>query len=122
MNCRRCNLKRQAGNYALFHKKKNTYCKNCQSIIYTGKPSGGRVRFSDKARKIARIARVSVNQKVRNGKIVRPDACSSCEKVCKPQAHHPDYSSRYLIVWLCTKCHSSLHVQMRISRMSPHKV
>src|SRR5947207_13464490 len=36
-------------------------------------------------------ARGSISTAVCDGKISRPERCERCEKVCKPEGHHPNY-------------------------------
>jgi len=40
----------------------------------------------------------------------RPDGCTICGTRCKPEAHHPNYKAPLQVVWCCTVCHRSLHV------------
>ena len=54
-----------------------------------------------------------INDMLRCGIITRPEVCSSCGIRCKPQAHHPDYSKPKEVIWLCVKCHSKLHRELR---------
>ena len=51
----------------------------------------------------------AVSNAIRDGKLVRPENCSHCHKVCKPHGHHPDYSKPLDVVWLCAECHTALH-------------
>ena len=57
-----------------------------------------------------------INDMLRYGKLERPTKCSVCGVECKPQAHHPDYSKPTEVIWLCTKCHSTLHREMRMKK------
>jgi len=43
------------------------------------------------------------------GTLVRPDKCSRCGKLGRPQAHHPDYKKPLEIIWLCYPCHRVVH-------------
>jgi len=54
-------------------------------------------------------ARNAVSNAVRDGKLVRPDRCSHCSKVCRPHGHHHDYSLPLSVTWLCAACHRQLH-------------
>ena len=57
-------------------------------------------------------ARSALNNAVRDGKIVKPDACQKCgEKPgCKRlHGHHPDHSKPLGVLWLCTPCHGKEH-------------
>ena len=55
------------------------------------------------------IARKAVYDAVRNGRLTRPEYCSSCFRECKPEGHHPDYSKLLDVKWLCKKCHVGVH-------------
>ena len=41
--------------------------------------------------------------------IIRPGSCAKCQAVCRPVAHHPDYSRPLSVVWLCRSCHALEH-------------
>lgn len=56
-----------------------------------------------------RKAQIKLNNALRYGKIKRPNTCSICNKSCKPQGHHYDYSKPLDVIWMCKKCHSDLH-------------
>ena len=56
-------------------------------------------------------ARSLVGLHVKKGKLIRPDKCSECGKICQPCAHHVDYFRPLDIQWLCRKCHSLTHRQ-----------
>lgn len=51
------------------------------------------------------LARCSVAYALKKGFLIKPQRCSSCKNFGKIQAHHPDYSKRLEIVWLCVTCH-----------------
>lgn len=46
---------------------------------------------------------------IRSGRIIKPESCAICHKVCKVQAHHEDYSKPLEIIWLCRSCHGLVH-------------
>lgn len=54
-------------------------------------------------------AHLYVELAIEYGHLVRPECCSKCGKICKPQGHHPDYSKPLDVIWLCTKCHGFEH-------------
>lgn len=58
---------------------------------------------------LARKAHNATGNAIRDGRLVRPNACSQCGKTCKPEAHHPDYSKPFDVIWLCRSCHCRLH-------------
>ena len=47
------------------------------------------------------------------GKVIRPNKCSMCGIECIPQGHHYDYSKPLDVTWLCAKCHSKVHFELR---------
>jgi len=60
-----------------------------------------------------RKAQNAVIHALRDGRLIRPNACSKCGKVCKPEGHHPDYSKPLEVVWVCPLCHKGIHIAMR---------
>jgi hypothetical protein len=42
---------------------------------------------------------------IKQGVLIRPDACKQCGKVCKPDAAHFDYARPLDVRWLCRSCH-----------------
>lgn len=53
-----------------------------------------------------RKAHHAINNRIRDGKMLRGSACSDCgASGVELEAHHPDYNQPLLIQWLCTKCH-----------------
>ena len=48
---------------------------------------------------------------VRKGLIMKPEICSWCgHSDSLIEGHHPDYSKKLFVVWLCTPCHRMLHL------------
>lgn len=55
-------------------------------------------------------ARIKLGFAIRNGKIIRPKKCDSCNKIGKIEAHHYDgYSNPFKVMWLCKSCHVKIH-------------
>lgn len=52
--------------------------------------------------------------------LVRPDNCSKCNAICKPDAHHPDYNDARNIIWLCKDCHRKVHIAERKTKIKTH--
>ena len=50
-----------------------------------------------------------VRKAVRKGDLLKPENCSSCNKIGKVNAHHNDYTKPLEVVWLCHKCHKEVH-------------
>jgi hypothetical protein len=55
-----------------------------------------------------RKAHNTLSNAIRDGKIVKPTACSKCDEECRPEGHHVDYSKPLEVVWLCRRCHAAL--------------
>ena len=82
-------------------------------------------KFSlDKKRPISKIlskqifAQNTINNKIRLGKIKRPNICHNCFIKCKPDAHHPNYSKPNLVQWLCRSCHKDFHLEKKFPCIS----
>ena len=54
---------------------------------------------------IAWRASAKLNAAIKKGLIVRPTSCSQCDKACKPDGAHYDYSRPFEVRWLCRSCH-----------------
>jgi hypothetical protein len=61
-------------------------------------------------------ARKAVYRAIRAGQLQRPDSCSRCEKPCKPDSHHTDYSAPLEVEWLCRRCHLTADREARRPR------
>lgn len=51
-------------------------------------------------------AETMVGNAIRDGKLLKED-CSICGK--EAQAHHPDYSRPFYVIWLCSEHHKAEH-------------
>jgi len=60
-----------------------------------------------------RIVYGIVQEALRSGELIRPNRCSRCNKKCKPQGHHEDYSKPLEVEWLCDLCHKDIHYEKR---------
>lgn len=54
-------------------------------------------------------ARNAVNNAVRDKRLTPWPVCAVPECICKPEAHHPDYSRPLDVVWLCDLHHKAAH-------------
>lgn len=64
-------------------------------------------------------ARSLLSNAVCEGKVIRPDKCSLCsDDQFVIEAHHPDYSKPYEVVWLCRSCHGFVHRKVHAKRLS----
>ena len=57
------------------------------------------------------LARYMLNNAIKSGEITRPEKCVNCGGL-KPDAHHPDYSKPFEVIWLCKKCHKQCHLKI----------
>ena len=58
-------------------------------------------------------ARRALKDAVRRGVIIKPDRCENCRTMQQPNrlhGHHDDYARPLNVHWLCSFCHSALHV------------
>ena len=51
-------------------------------------------------------ARYLVRQAIKQKKLVPPELCQYCSRSLKLEAHHPEHSQPFLLVWLCKDCHA----------------
>ena len=54
-----------------------------------------------------------VKDSIVNGELKRPEKCPKCEKICRPSAHHEDYTKPLDVIWLCNKCHRIWHSKFK---------
>ena len=57
-------------------------------------------------------ARYAVGNAIRDGRLSRPQECSSCNVSCEPEGHHDNYDEPLNVRWLCRKCHTAHHVEL----------
>ena len=67
-----------------------------------------RTKYKDKAH-----AENLLNNAIRDKKIIRPNECSVCHKICIPHGHHFDYTKPLEVIWVCPACHSKIHKELR---------
>lgn len=59
---------------------------------------------------IKRLASTIVGHAVRDGRLIKPDACEACGiKPKRLHGHHDDYAYPLVVRWLCPGCHSKWH-------------
>jgi hypothetical protein len=54
-------------------------------------------------------ARHQLNDAVKLGHIKRMENCQICNRKCKTEAHHADYTKPLDVIWVCKKCHIKIH-------------
>lgn len=62
-----------------------------------------------------RSAKLVVQYAKEFGQITRPNYCTLCGKICKPEGHHCDYTKPLDVTWACKKCHVELDKIRRYS-------
>jgi hypothetical protein len=56
-----------------------------------------------------RAAHVAFGNAVRDGRVIKAEACWYCGSTTNIHGHHADYSNQLGVSWLCSKCHRSVH-------------
>ena len=75
-----------------------------------GKPIINRIKYRWVERNpVKKRAAVTVNNAVRDGKLLKPDTCESCGATGRIHGHHCDYSKPLDVMWLCPACHKKWH-------------
>jgi hypothetical protein len=54
-------------------------------------------------------AHKAVQCALKSGKLMKPSACSKCDRMRKLDAHHDDYAKPLEVRWLCRPCHRQHH-------------
>ena len=54
-------------------------------------------------------ARYSVQNAVRDGKLMKPENCSKCNASGNIHGHHSDYNKPLEVIWFCESCHAEWH-------------
>lgn len=56
-----------------------------------------------------RAAHILVGNAVRDGKLEKATFCQICGSKSRLDGHHHDYSKPLDVIWVCRKCHISIH-------------
>ena len=58
----------------------------------------------------------AVSNALRDGKLTKPDICSSCGCDCdRIEGHHHDYAQPLNVTWVCKPCHWLLDQERRVA-------
>jgi hypothetical protein len=94
--------------------KRHAQCRECMAAWKRSRApevkAAERRRWKEANREKVR-AQDALREAVRDGRLVRPDACVRCGAVGPVHGHHRDYAKRYDVVWLCVRCHADEHSQ-----------
>src|SRR5262245_50593113 len=65
------------------------------------------LRWRNPEERQKKLARRRLQQAIQKGKILKRP-CIECGKF-ETEAHHPDYSKPFDVIWLCRSCHRRIH-------------
>ena len=118
MICYRCRQQKPA---EAFYKTMPTKCKECQKAqmkAHYREPEYKRrnaeyqrERLQDAEKHAKHIARRTLGNAVRLGKVFKPDICLACGSDENVEAHHEDYSRPLEVEWWCRNCHATYHAE-----------
>ena len=101
--CSKCKEVKALSEFNTRSDRKSGYrseCKKCQyKIQHKNRPYNKKINQ----------ARCAVNYALKVGKLEKPKCCMICKKHKILYAHHPDYSNKLNVIWLCIHCHIKLH-------------
>ncbi len=66
-------------------------------------------RVLNKIDPLVGIVHCSTDWVITNNVIQRFPTCQGCGIECKTNAHHPNYTNPFRIIWLCNSCHKKIH-------------
>jgi hypothetical protein len=94
-------------------------CQNDKTIKYMRTERGRRNASLNTKRMVKKyhdknLSRQKLQYAVRVGSLLRPKRCDQCKKIGKIGAHHRDYKQPLDVMWLCPRCHSLMHRQLKI--------
>lgn len=81
-----------------------------QEVVRGWRNKASRKYASDPANRIKRKARSFLNDRIRDGSVIRLP-CESCKNPKSEAHHHKGYAQEHWlhVQWLCKKCHCKLH-------------
>lgn len=121
--CKECNKKDVQNNYRenidhykQYERERATLPHRVKAREEYAKTDQGKERGNDAKIKwtrrnpIKRMANIIVGNAVRDGKILKPEACENCNS--EPNmlhGHHDNYAFPLVVRWLCPGCHNKWH-------------
>ena len=108
-SCKICLQMRDAARYPHEKVKRSKLMK-----LYVSTKEGKEISQAAKHRwavknAVKKSASLLVNNRVRDGKLEKPDLCSVCGQKGRLHGHHDDYSLPLSVRWLCPQCHTNWH-------------
>ncbi len=82
------------------NKRSKTSERKLRAKIHTAE---WRQRYPDRYK-----AHCTLNNAVRDRKIIKPKNCEICGKNSTLHGHHEDYRNPLIVVWLCEACHAQI--------------
>jgi hypothetical protein len=68
-------------------------------------------------------ARMALGNAVRDGRVLKPDACERCTRTgFVLHGHHEDYSKPLDVNWLCVDCHGARHREINEERRASQRI
>ena len=67
---------------------------------------------------LAHAAHWKLSEAVKAGKVDKPNKCSECGKTGMVLGHHEDYNKPLDVIWVCSKCHSRIHRDIKEQEQS----
>ncbi len=89
-----------------------SYCRKCKASYIQKRRLEGREPLVGEVRQ-RHHARSMLKVYIKKGKRFKASYCSQCGSFENIEGHHEDYSKPLFVIWLCRKCHLSLHVNKR---------
>ena len=109
-SCKSCLSKRDANRFKNDPRVKDRH--RVYQSTEAGKESANRSRkkwLGENPEK--RAAHVILGNRIRDGKITKPESCEKCGASGRIEGHHHDYSKPLDVTWLCRMCHVAQHHQ-----------
>lgn len=55
------------------------------------------------------LAHKTVENAIRDGRLVRAERCADCGSETRLHGHHEDYRKPLEVIWVCSPCHRARH-------------